>query len=65
MTSLWESTTGVAINVGFCFIVRLIYTGFKRPLTDADLWALNKSNKAATVVPSFIKKWKEAESSLR
>jgi len=48
----------------FCF-VRLIYTGFKRPLTDADLWALNKSNKAAAIVPPFIKKWKEAESSLR
>ena len=48
----------------FCF-VRLIYTGFKRPLTDADLWALNKSNKAAAIVPPFIKKWKEAETSLR
>jgi len=43
----------------------LIYTGFKRPLTDADLWALKKSNRALAVVPPLRKKWKEAETSLR
>ena len=44
---------------------RLIFTGFKRPLTDSDLWALNKKNRASTIVPPFIKKWQEAESATR
>ena len=44
---------------------RLIYTGYKRALTDADLWALGKANKAVTIVPPFIQKWREAENALR
>ena len=44
---------------------RFIFTGFKRPLTDLDLWALNKKHKSSTVVPPFIKKWQEAESATR
>ena len=49
----------------YYYFGRLIYTGFKRPLTDADLWALKKSNRALAVVPPLRKKWKKAESSLR
>ncbi|KAJ7390689.1 Multidrug resistance-associated protein 1 [Desmophyllum pertusum] len=30
-----------------------------------DMWALSKSNRSSTVVPPFINKWKEAESSIR
>ena len=48
-----------------CFSCSLIFKGFKRPLTDADLWALNKTNRSSAVVPPFVKKWKEAESSIR
>ena len=53
------------IQVHLSSFCRLIITGFKRPLLDTDLWALNKSNRSSTVVPPFIKKWKEVENSIR
>ena len=42
-----------------CFVVRLLITGFKRPLVDDDLWALNTKNKASHMVPRIDCKYAE------
>lgn len=39
----------------------LIYKGFKRPLTDDDLWTLSDSNSSKDVVPKFLDAWKKEE----
>ncbi|XP_029207815.1 multidrug resistance-associated protein 1-like [Acropora millepora] len=60
-----EDSANVFSRLSFWWLTRLIYTGYKRALTDADLWALGKANKAVTIVPPFIQKWREAENALR
>lgn len=78
MISLTKGSIKKAINLetakhGFkilqdsCYssLHKLIFAGFKRPLVDSDLWAFNKRNKSSAIVPPFIKKWKEVESSIR
>ncbi|XP_078381561.1 multidrug resistance-associated protein 1-like isoform X2 [Oculina patagonica] len=60
-----EDSANILSRLSFFWLSRLIFTGFKRPLLDADLWALNKSNRSSTIVPPFIKKWKEVENSIR
>lgn len=41
--------------------IRIIYTGYKRPLEDEDLWALNRKSRAATIVPKLKSLWYHEE----
>ena len=36
---------------------RLIYTGYKRPLTMKDLWNLGDENTSNRIVPKFQHEW--------
>lgn len=35
----------------------VIFTGYKRPLEDKDLWALRRSNRASYIVPRIRQRW--------
>jgi len=39
----------------------IVYTGYKRPLEDKDLWALSRKSQASYIVPRLRKKWIEQE----
>lgn len=41
--------------------IRIIYTGYKRPLEDEDLWALNRKSRASTIVPKLKSLWNQEE----
>ena len=44
---------------------RIIYTGYKRPLEDKDLWALRRNNQASYIVPKLRQKWTEQQRKCR
>jgi len=39
----------------------IIFTGYKRPLEDQDLWALRRTNQASYIVPRLRQKWIEKQ----
>ena len=41
----------------FSWFTGLAWTGFKRPLTSQDLWALPDHLTSASVVPAFLRHW--------
>ena len=43
------------------FFLRIIFTGYKRPLEDQDLWALRRTNQASYIVPRLRQKWIEKQ----
>lgn len=45
----------------FLSVCRLIYTGFKRPLQDKDLWALAERNRSSNIVPKISSKWEHEQ----
>ncbi|XP_022801995.1 multidrug resistance-associated protein 1-like [Stylophora pistillata] len=56
-----EQNANVFSKLTFWWLNGLIYTGFKRPLVDEDLWALGKDNKSVNIVPKFMEKWAKEE----
>ena len=48
----------------YCFLVlnyvcSLFVTGFKRPLTNEDLWSLLSEEKTSTVSAMFLSEWQK------
>ncbi|XP_078381051.1 multidrug resistance-associated protein 1-like isoform X2 [Oculina patagonica] len=43
----------------------IIYTGYKRPLEDKDLWALRRNNQASYIVPKLRQRWTEQQRKCR
>jgi hypothetical protein len=39
------------------FVISIVVQGFRRPLTRADLWALNPEDTSEAVSPPFEKAW--------
>lgn len=56
-----EQNANIFSKLTFWWLNGLIYTGFKRPLVDEDLWALGKDNKSVNIVPKFMEKWAKEE----
>ncbi|CAG5131432.1 unnamed protein product, partial [Candidula unifasciata] len=53
-TSSPEESAAVLSKLTLWWTTRLVIQGYKHPLTESDIYPLNKSEKAATVVPAFI-----------
>ncbi|XP_062499556.1 ATP-binding cassette sub-family C member 3-like isoform X2 [Corticium candelabrum] len=45
--------------VSFWWLNGLIWTGFRRPLEQSDLWSLMPDDKSAFVVPRFLYEWRK------
>ncbi|CAH2076223.1 unnamed protein product, partial [Iphiclides podalirius] len=52
-----ESAAGFPSRLTFSWFDPLALTGFRRSLTEADLWALNPPDSSKEVVPRFDKFW--------
>ncbi|XP_063535449.1 multidrug resistance-associated protein 1 [Cydia strobilella] len=52
-----ESASGFPSRLTFSWFDPLALTGFRRSLTESDLWALNPSDSSKEVVPKFDKFW--------
>ena len=37
--------------------IRILWTGYKRPLEEEDLWALNSKSRSSNVVPRLRSIW--------
>ena len=70
--SMQNSTTGLAtagkilsvspvIELLIFSLYSLIYKGFKRPLSDEDLWTLSDRNSSSYIVPKFLEAWSKEE----
>ncbi|XP_026315306.1 multidrug resistance-associated protein 1 isoform X2 [Hyposmocoma kahamanoa] len=52
-----ESASGFPSRLTFSWFDPLALTGFRRSLTESDLWALNPPDSSKEVVPRFEKYW--------
>ncbi|XP_078381052.1 multidrug resistance-associated protein 1-like [Oculina patagonica] len=52
-----EDTANCFSRMTFWWLNWIIYTGYKRPLEDKDLWALNKKSRASYIVPKMKSIW--------
>ncbi|XP_026315311.1 multidrug resistance-associated protein 1-like isoform X2 [Hyposmocoma kahamanoa] len=52
-----ESASGFPSRLTFSWFDPLAITGFRRSLTESDLWALNPPDSSKEVVPRFEKYW--------
>ncbi|XP_045495078.1 multidrug resistance-associated protein 1 isoform X3 [Colias croceus] len=52
-----ESASGFPSRLTFSWFDPLALTGFRRSLTESDLWALNPEDSSKEVVPRFDKFW--------
>ncbi|KPI96774.1 Canalicular multispecific organic anion transporter 2 [Papilio xuthus] len=52
-----EGAAGFPIRLTFSWFDPLAITGFRRSLTESDLWALNPPDSSKEVVPRFDKYW--------
>lgn len=52
-----ESASGFPSRLTFSWFDPLALTGFRRSLTENDLWALNPQDSSKEVVPKFDKFW--------
>ncbi|XP_039751038.1 multidrug resistance-associated protein 1 isoform X2 [Pararge aegeria] len=52
-----ESASGFPSRLTFSWFDPLALTGFRRSLTESDLWALNPPDSSKEVVPKFDKFW--------
>ncbi|XP_053612783.1 multidrug resistance-associated protein 1 isoform X6 [Plodia interpunctella] len=55
-----ESAAGFPSRLTFSWFDPLALTGFRRTLTEHDLWALNPPDSTAEVVPRFDKFWQKS-----
>ncbi|XP_031762816.2 multidrug resistance-associated protein 1 isoform X5 [Galleria mellonella] len=55
-----ESASGFPSRLTFSWFDPLALTGFRRSLTDNDLWALNPPDSSIEVVPRFDKFWERS-----
>ncbi|XP_049426792.1 multidrug resistance-associated protein 1 isoform X3 [Epinephelus fuscoguttatus] len=44
-------------RITFCWITRMMMTGYKRPLEEKDLWSLNSEDRSHKVVPKLVRRW--------
>ncbi|XP_050673788.1 multidrug resistance-associated protein 1 isoform X2 [Leptidea sinapis] len=54
-----ESASGFPSRLTFSWLDPLALTGFRRSLTENDLWALNPEDSSKEVVPRFDKFWEK------
>lgn len=52
-----ESASGFPSRLTYSWFGALALTGFRRSLTESDLWALNPQDSSKEVVPRFDKFW--------
>ncbi|XP_068685996.1 multidrug resistance-associated protein 1-like [Montipora foliosa] len=52
-----EDDANCLSTISFWWMNWILFTGFKRPLEETDLWALNKKSRAAYVVPRLRSIW--------
>ncbi|KAM3964279.1 multidrug-Resistance like Protein 1 [Aphomia sociella] len=55
-----ESAAGFPSRLTFSWFDPLALTGFRRSLTESDLWALNPPDSSTEVVPRFDKFWERS-----
>ncbi|KAJ0175661.1 hypothetical protein K1T71_008820 [Dendrolimus kikuchii] len=55
-----ESAAGFPSRLTFSWFDPLAITGFRRSLTESDLWALNPPDSSIEVVPKFDKFWEKS-----
>lgn len=60
-----EDRTNFLSKLTFWWFNWIIYTGYKRPLEDKDLWALRRSNQASYIVPKLRQKWADQQRKCR
>ncbi|XP_046853052.1 multidrug resistance-associated protein 1-like isoform X2 [Xenia sp. Carnegie-2017] len=57
-----EENANIFSRMTMWWLTSLIYTGFKRPLTNGDLWTLSEHNSSKDIIPKFLEGWaKEKE----
>lgn len=55
-----ENASGFPSRLTFSWFDPLAITGFRRSLTEDDLWALNPQDSSKEVVPKFDKFWEKS-----
>ncbi|KAK3724345.1 hypothetical protein QZH41_010856, partial [Actinostola sp. cb2023] len=60
-----EDSANIFSKLTFWWLNWLIYTGFKRPLEDKDMWALRQENRCSTIIPKLDAKWQHAVETCR
>lgn len=55
-----ENAAGFPSRLTFSWFDPLALTGFRRSLTESDLWALNPQDSSTEVVPKFDKFWQKS-----
>ncbi|XP_075435703.1 ATP-binding cassette sub-family C member 3 isoform X3 [Ascaphus truei] len=60
-----ESDAGFLSRLTFWWFTRLAVSGYKRPLEDKDLWALNEQDTSKVVVSELLKKWEKEKQKQR
>ncbi|XP_033117760.1 multidrug resistance-associated protein 1-like isoform X2 [Anneissia japonica] len=53
-----EKTASFLSRITFWWFTSLAIQGYKRALVRADLWSLLKRDEAGTIVPRFLRKWR-------
>ncbi|XP_048588131.1 multidrug resistance-associated protein 1 [Nematostella vectensis] len=60
-----ENSANILSKATFWWLNSLIFTGFKRPLVDKDMWSLAKKNRSDYIIPRVEAKWNKEEERLR
>ncbi|XP_063312149.1 ATP-binding cassette sub-family C member 3 [Pelobates fuscus] len=60
-----ESEASFLSRLTFWWFTKMASLGYKRPLEDKDLWALNEQDTSAVVVDKLIKEWEIEKTKLR
>nr|KAG5688930.1 hypothetical protein BaRGS_014915 [Batillaria attramentaria] len=54
-----ETTCSFPSFLNFWWMTKMVVIGYKRDLTESDLWQLNRSEQSDTLVPVFERAWRE------
>uniref|UniRef100_A0A8C5WMM8 ABC-type glutathione-S-conjugate transporter n=1 Tax=Leptobrachium leishanense TaxID=445787 RepID=A0A8C5WMM8_9ANUR len=60
-----EAEASFLSKMTFWWFTKLAALGYKRPLEDKDLWALNEQDKSKVVVSKLIKEWEAEKTKIR
>ncbi|KAK2566739.1 Multidrug resistance-associated protein 1 [Acropora cervicornis] len=52
-----EDTANCLSRISFWWLNWILWTGYKRPLEEEDLWALNSKSRSSNVVPRLRSIW--------
>lgn len=54
-----EINAGFLSRLTFWWFTRMAIQGYKRPLVEKDLWALNNDDRSDIIVPKLLKEWEK------